>query len=117
MQFIEVAFDDAVPFEGYGPGFFRLGGEVRQGDLLVTARSLRSWGGYGDAEAVLALAGEIDFVLVGTGPEMAPVPGDFRRALEEAGIGVEIMATATACRTYNVLLSEGRRMAAAVLAL
>ncbi|SNS82056.1 Mth938-like domain-containing protein [Tropicimonas sediminicola] len=117
MEFIEVEFPDAVPFEGYGPGFFRIGGEVRQGDLLVTARSLRGWGGYGDAEAVLALAGEIDFVIVGTGAEMAAIPGAFRRALEEAGIGVELMATATACRTYNVLVSEGRRVAAAVLAL
>jgi uncharacterized protein len=43
------------------------------------------------------------------------VPGGFRAALEGAGMGVEAMASPAACRTYNVLLSEGRRVALALL--
>jgi uncharacterized protein len=43
------------------------------------------------------------------------VPRDFRTALEDRGIGVEVMASPTACRTYNVLLGEGRRVAVALL--
>jgi uncharacterized protein len=45
------------------------------------------------------------------------VPGPAREALIGAGIGVEVMATPAACRTYNVLLAEGRRVAAALIAL
>ena len=49
------------------------------------------------------------------GAEIAHVPTEFRAALEEAGIGVEVMNSPAACRTYNVLLSEGRRIAVALL--
>lgn len=49
------------------------------------------------------------------GAEIAPLDRDLRAALEAAGIGVEIMATPPACRTYNVLLAEGRRIGAALL--
>ena len=54
-------------------------------------------------------------LFVGTGAEIAHAPRAFRDRLEEAGIGVETMATPAACRTYNVLLSEGRRVAVALL--
>jgi uncharacterized protein len=117
MKMHEVTYSDAIPFDGYGPGFFRLAGKVHEGDLLVTASTVAAWGGYDDAAAVLAISEEIDVVLVGTGPDMAHIPAAFREKLEEAGIGVETMATASACRTYNILLAEGRRVAAAVLAL
>lgn len=115
MRINEVVFDDARPFDGYGPGFFRVGGTVHQGHLIVWRNGLRSWEGYGDAAALLALSAEIDVVLVGTGEQIAFPPADFRSTLEEAGIGVEMMASPAACRTYNVLLAEGRRVAAAVL--
>ncbi|HKK97220.1 MAG TPA: Mth938-like domain-containing protein, partial [Marivita sp.] len=47
--------------------------------------------------------------------DIAHIPADLRGALEEAGLGVEAMTSPAACRTYNVLLSEGRRVALAVL--
>ncbi len=117
MKMHEVTYTDAIPFDGYGPGFFRLAGKVHEGDTLVMSSTVTAWGGYDDTAAILAIAEEIDVVLVGTGPEMTHIPAPFRTALEEAGIGVETMSTASACRTYNILLAEGRRVAAAVLAL
>jgi len=54
-------------------------------------------------------------IFIGTGAEIAHLPADFRTLFDEAGIGVEPMASPAACRTYNVLLSEGRRIAAALL--
>ncbi|WP_116131840.1 Mth938-like domain-containing protein [Tropicimonas sp. IMCC34043] len=117
MRINEVSFSGARHFEGYGPGFFRLGGEVREGHLLVSDAGVAAWGGYDDADAIVALASRIDFVLLGTGGEMGQIPAVLRRAVEAAGIGVEIMSTPSACRTYNVLLSEGRRVAAAVIAI
>lgn len=117
MRINEVSFTGALPFDGYGPGFFRLGGEVHEGHLIVSDGGVRGWAGFDDPAPLVALAEEIDFVLLGTGAELAHPPKGLRGALEAAGIGIEPMATPSACRTYNVLLSEGRRVAAAVLAL
>ena len=54
-------------------------------------------------------------LFVGTGREISHIPADFRAALEAEGLGVEVMSSPSACRTYNVLLSEERRVAAALL--
>lgn len=115
MQMTEVTYADAIPIDSYGPGFFRIGGEVIQGAALIHAKGARSWSGYEDVQSVLDLKDDIDFILMGTGASMTPVQSAFRQALEEVGIGVEPMASPTACRTYNVLLSEGRRVAAVLL--
>ena len=64
---------------------------------------------------MLALAGKVDVVFLGTGSEVAHIPDDLRETLEEAGLGVEVMSSPAACRTYNILLSEGRRIALALL--
>ncbi|MFV0474280.1 MAG: MTH938/NDUFAF3 family protein, partial [Pikeienuella sp.] len=57
-----------------------------------------------------------DVLLIGMGEDIAPLDRAARAALEAAGLGAEIMPTGSACRTYNVLLSEGRRVAAALIA-
>ena len=115
MRLNEVTYSDARPVDGYGEGFFRIGGAKFSGPVLTSVKGTTSWGGYEDRAALLALADDIDVLFVGTGAEMAHLPGDLRTALEEAGIGVETMNSPAACRTYNVLLSEGRRVALAVL--
>lgn len=115
MELNEVRYSGLLPVEGYGPDFFRIGGQVHQGGVLVRGDRVQRWAGYDDLAPLLALAGEVDVLFVGTGAEIAPLPADFRRALEEAGLGVEMMASPPACRSYNVLLSEGRRVAAALL--
>ena len=113
MRLNEVIYTNALPVEGYGPGFFRIGGAARHGALAVLPSGVIAWGGYADTETLAAA--DIDVLLVGTGAEIAHVPPAFRTALEEAGIGIEVMASPQACRTYNVLLGEGRRVALAVL--
>lgn len=115
MRLNEVVYTDAKPVEGYGPGFFRIGGEVYEGALVVLPSGIAPWGGYEDAQTLVDAAGDLDVMFVGTGPEIAHLPADLRRALEDAGVGVEVMASPTACRTYNVLLSEGRRVGLALL--
>lgn len=115
MRLNEITYDDSAPVDGYGPGFFRVGGQVHEGPILLTAGGVQGWGGYDDAEALLALAGHVDVLFIGTGAEIAHVPAALRERLEEAGLGVESMASPAACRTYNVLLSEGRRIGAALL--
>jgi uncharacterized protein len=115
MRLNEIRYSDARPVEGYGPGFFRIGGIVHYGAVAVLPSGVMPWGGYADTATLLAAAPEIDVLFVGTGAEIAHVPQAFRASLEAAGTGVEAMASPTACRTYNVLLSEGRQVGLALL--
>ena len=115
MRLTEITYGAALAIEGYGPGFFRVGTHVLRGASLVTPWDAGAWGGLQDMASPLALVGKIDVLLVGLGAEISVVPKAFREALEAQGIGVEPMNTPAACRTYNVLLGEGRRIAAALL--
>jgi len=111
----EITYDGVRPIDGYGPGFFRIGGQVLHGAVLVQAGGAGHWGGFDDAAPLLALAGDVDVLFIGTGAAIARLPSPLRTALEAAGLGVEAMASPAAARSYNVLLAEGRRIAAALL--
>ena len=115
MQLKEVGFGSARPVTGYGPGFFRVGDKVIQGGLRLLPDGLAVWGGYDDVASLCAAADRIDVLLLGTGAETAHPPASFRSLIEEAGIGLEPMASPAACRTYNVLLGEERRVGLAAL--
>jgi uncharacterized protein len=115
MRLNEIRYDVGLPVDGYGPGFFRIGGKVHQGPVLVLPSGVAVWGGWDDHAALIAAAGQVDVVFVGTGATLAHLPQAFRQAMEVAGIGVEPMASPTACRTYNILLSEGRRVGLALI--
>ncbi len=115
MRLTEVTYGSARAIEGYGPGFFRVADHVLRGPCLITPWDAGPWGGYDDTVAPLSLVGRIDVLFVGTGSTIAHVPAAFREALEGQGIGVEAMASPAACRTYNVLLGEGRRVAVALI--
>ncbi|MCE8511151.1 Mth938-like domain-containing protein [Ruegeria pomeroyi] len=115
MRLTEVTYSGARPVDGYGPGFFRIGGEVHQGALLTGPDGPAPWIGYQDTAPLLALAGQVDVLFIGTGAEVAHIPQALRQSLEQAGLGVEAMTSPAACRTYNVLLGEGRRIALAAL--
>ncbi len=115
MRLIEVSYGQALAIESYGPGFFRIGSHVLTGPTLVTPWDAGPWGGLADSAGPLALTGKIDVLILGMGPAIAPLPRAFREAMEAAGIGVEPMNSPAACRTYNVLLGEGRRVAACLL--
>lgn len=115
MRVTEVNFDGAMPIDGYGPGFFRVGKQVIEGPVLVTVTRAAQWGGVEDVEPLVALSGEVDVIFLGMGAEIAHAPAALRDRLESLGMGVEVMNSPAACRTYNVLVSEGRRVAAALL--
>ena len=115
MRLNEVQYDDSKPVDGYGPGFFRVGGKRYDGPVYVSASGVTSWGAFDDLETIMADHGKVDVLFVGTGAEIAHIPEAFRTRLEDAGFGVEAMASPAACRTYNVLLSEGRRVALALI--
>ncbi|MEO0717318.1 MAG: Mth938-like domain-containing protein, partial [Pseudomonadota bacterium] len=70
----------------------------------------------GDLVDFDGFSGVVEVILFGAGAELRPLPASLRVQLEAAGFGVETMSTSSACRTYNVLLSEGRRVGAALIA-
>ncbi len=115
MRLNEVSYGKAMPVEGYGPGFFRIGGTVWQGPVLTHAEGTRAWDGLSDMAPLEALSDAIDVLFIGMGAEIAALPAEVRTRLEKAGLGVEVMASPAAARTYNVLLGEGRRVALALL--
>jgi uncharacterized protein len=116
MQLQEITFDDQPPVDSYGPGFFRVEGEVFEGNLFLSGRVVKTWAGYDDLVPLVAGKGGYDVVFIGTGAEISPLPKPVRAALEAENVPFEVMATPSACRTYNVLLSENRRVAVAALA-
>lgn len=116
MRMNEIDFDGMPPIDGYGPGFFRIAGEVIKGDILMMPSGPKPWGGFDDLETIIAEAKGMDVLFIGMGADIGHPPVEVKEALSRAGIAFEAMGTSPACRTYNVLLSEGRRVAAALLA-
>ncbi len=109
--FAPLVFEAAQLIDGVGPGFLRLGGHVLRGPLLLSPWGAQSWGGFADSAAPLSLAGRIDVLLLGGGPDITVPPRAFREAIEAAEIGLDPMSTASAARAFNLLVSEGRRVA------
>lgn len=117
MRMIEIDYEAQPPIDSYGPGGFRIDDTWHDGGLIVLPDGLHTLSEMSmDAlRPVLDRASDIDVVLIGQGADIAPISRDLRTALEQAGIGFEVMSTPSACRTYNVLLTEDRRVAVAVL--
>jgi uncharacterized protein len=110
--------------ETYGAGGFRISGQRVEGAVLLLQDTMRPWpvtalanlqaSDFTDIIAAGLVA--VEFVLLGTGAETAIAPRPVRDALKQAGLGLEMMNTPEACRLYNVLAADGRRVAAALLA-
>jgi uncharacterized protein len=105
--------------ETYGEGRFRISGIVHPGAVIVLPERTIAWAAQSVAALSLddfaGLRGAAEILLLGCGPRMALAPRSLREALRGQGMILEPMDTGAACRTYNVLLSEGRRVAAALL--
>lgn len=118
MRMIEIDYEAQPPIDSYGPGGFRIDDTWHDGGLILLSEGiipLTDGNSLEGLRPVLDRATDIDVVLIGQGSDIAPIPKDLRMALEQAGIGFEVMSTPSACRTYNVLLTEDRRVAVAVL--
>jgi uncharacterized protein len=112
-----------APIDAYGNGGFRFAEMSHRGSILCLPSGIYAWqpGSPDEIEAaalapVLAERDALDLLLLGTG-RRSQLPGaEVRRAFDAAGVALEAMDTGAACRTYNVLLGEGRPVGAALLA-
>lgn len=106
---------------GVGPGWLRVNAEVHHRSLVVCPDALLTpWASAGfdglteeDFAPLLELTPAV--VVFGTGAALRFASPRLTRALTDAGVGVETMDTRAACRTYNILAAEGRRVAAALI--
>lgn len=112
-----------APVEAYGKGGFRFAGMSHRGSLLCLPDGIWPWPPRGTDdlteaafEPVFAHADTVDLLLIGTGRAAWSMPSALRAKFRERAISVEITSTGSAVSTYNILLGEGRRVAAALIA-
>ena len=108
--------------ESYGGGAFQIGGQKYVGGVLVFPERTLPWvvevgedGGLGTFAPVTESDPPTELLLFGSGDGGKNVPPEIQRALRAAGVVTECMDTGAACRTFNVLLAEGRRVDAALM--
>lgn len=110
--------------QSYAGGRFKVSGVIYTGSVIVTPKLTLPWPVTAltdlTVESFAPLFGgdiKVDVCLLGCGARMERLPVELRKALKEKGLTAEPMDTGAACRTYNMLISEGRLVAAALIAL
>lgn len=107
----------------YAPGQIVVNQERLAGSVIVTPQQIvtdwrpRSFDDLTAADFEMIVGLDPEVVLLGTGSRLRFPPPSLTRALTAAQLGVEVMDTGAACRTYNILMGEGRRVVAALLPL
>ena len=113
----------SAPIEAYGNGGFAFAGMSHRGSLLCLPDAIWAWPvarpeeiDRNSLERVFAAANGIDTLIIGTGTGVWLPPSDLRRALRTVSIVLDAMLTGPAIRTYNIMIGERRRVAAALIA-
>ena len=123
IEFTETRFRGRVPIEAYGNGGFRFANMSHRGSILILPSGFLAWSvDHVDTlspaliEPILDETGSIEILLFGTGSEFRTLPELIQSTLKRAGLQPDLMNTGAAVRTYNVLISENRAVAAALIA-
>lgn len=120
---------DQQVIQGYKSGSFRISSQNYEGAVVVFPEEVKSWDeakaiksaddiksmSMADLKPVIDQADDLDLLILGCGERTVFVSPDLRKELHAKGINIECMDTGAACRTYNVLMAEGRRLVAALL--
>ncbi|MCQ0987487.1 Mth938-like domain-containing protein [Jiella marina] len=123
IEIREAHFPGRAPVEAYGNGGFRFASMSHRGSILCLPSGIYGW----DATAEEPFTGErlnlvfkedegIRFLLFGTGRDIVRLPAGLRERMKRAGISCDPMSTGAAVRTFNIMLSEGRPVGAALIA-
>ena len=113
-----------VLIDAHGAGGFRFAGMSHRGSVLCLPQGIWAWPVVSPGDVtnvtlsrVFAAAADLDFFIVGSGTAPWQPPGELRSRFREVHVSFDIMATAPAVRTYNVMLMEGRRIGAGLIAI
>jgi len=112
---------DTLSVTGYGPGWLAIQGEKVQHSVLITSAGVRvDWqctrfDDLGPEHFAQLAALDVELVIFGSGDRLRFAKPEWLIALMHKRIGIETMDTQAACRTYNILAGEGRKVAAALL--
>ena len=108
--------------QSYSPAGFKVNGTLHTGAVIVFPEITQDWNAKdfdqleeSSFSGLIDKAVDLDVVLLGTGATMQFFPPALKNSLKAKGLQVEAMDSGAACRTYNVLMAEGRRVAAALL--
>jgi uncharacterized protein len=118
---VEARYPGRAPIEAYGNGGFRFAQMSHKGSILCLPSGIYAWE-RPEIDALAAYArvfaerDALALLLLGTGRSLMHPAGAIARAFGDAGLALEAMDTGAACRTYNVLIAEGRPVAAALVA-
>ena len=122
LEMVDAYYPGHDPIDYYGDGGFRFGDMSHQGALMFLPSGIRRWD-VETADRVNANSftklfeekDDIEILLIGTGKQLALLDPEVKTAIREQGIKLDIMDTGAAVRTLNILLSEDRAVAAALL--
>ncbi len=121
MDITPVAAAGRQIIERYAPSGFRVSGVIYHGPVLVFPDLTVAWEAASVSDvtwetlAPVLERGGVEILLLGLGRSTSALPAALRTAFRAAGIAIEAMDTGAACRTYNVLVAEDRRVAAALI--
>ncbi len=114
----------AQVIRSYGPGHFMIGERDWRGPVLVTPSATTAWNvaraedlSLASLAALRQASAPTELLVLGCGPRAAFIAPAVKAELKSAGLALEVVDTGSACRIYNVLLAEGRRVAAALIPL
>ena len=116
-------YPGSAPIDAYGNGGFRFAGMSHRGSIFIVPSGIYAW----DIASVADLTPDScsaffremaapAFIVLGTGATHTILNESIRDAFAKSGLGLEAMSTGAACRTYNVLLAEGRALGAGLIA-
>ncbi len=116
-------YPEQAALSDYGDGGFRFAGMSHKGSLLLLPSGIYAWGiteftalKPKDFQPAFLESAKINFLLLGCGPQLIMPGTEIRKAFDVHDIALDAMDTGAAVRTYNVLLAEGRSVAAALIA-
>lgn len=122
IEMRDAHFPGRAPIDSYGNGGFRFSDMSHRGSLLCLPSGIYGWNVTTPDELILENfqkvfdeASEIEILLVGSGLDLVPIKPELRSRLRDCQISADPMSTGAAVRTFNVLLAEGRAVAAAFL--
>ena len=106
---------DQKIIQSYASGKFKISGEYFEGPIILTPFAVEAWSGEITPETFAKFKDEVDVLIIGTGKRGELLLPQKRAEFKQAGFSLELMDTGAACRTFNVLTAEGRRLAAALM--